>query len=229
MFSCLATLCLTKKDISKLDIHLNRYVTYLQKFYKGTPRSFSLLVGGSLPGEAIFHRKQLSLFDMICRLEDTDPLKMHAKYILTTQNIKCKSWFNQIEKLCEIYVLPKCLTWLNSPPEKDYLKKLVKLKIIDYWQIKLREEALQLKSLKYFNPYYYSLNFPSKAYKAAGVNRYEVLKLNIQLLMLSGRYRTAKLCRFWTSNKAGFCQMGHPCFEYVDTIAHILVQCPSVL
>ena len=103
-------------------------------------------------------------------------------------------------------------------------------KVENNWLLanKLPEEASQLRSLQYFNPNFYSINFPTKAYQAAGVNRYEVSKLNIQMIMLSGRYRTANLCRFWTSNKEGFCLTGYPCENEIDTISHILVGCKSL-
>ena len=87
-----------------------------------------------------------------------------------------------------------------------------------------------MTSLKYFNPGFYSLAYPSKVYMAAGESRYEVAKLIVQLKMLSGRYRTALLSRHWTENKAGICLTGEHCQQQglIESICHILTTCVSL-
>ena len=126
-----------------------------------------------------------------------------------------------------MYSLPTCQKMIEYPLSKDKFKRLVKFRIIDFWQHLLRYEARQLKSLKYFNPDFYSLAFPCKVYLAAGQTRYEVAKLNVQLKMLSGRYRTSHLSRYWTNNKAGICMTGDFCKSHgiIETVSHILTSC----
>ena len=46
--------------------------------------------------------------------------------------------------------------------------------------------------------------------------------------MLSGRYRTESLSRFWSGNKAGFCLLGTPCSNLVETLPHLLITCPAL-
>ena len=111
---------------------------------------------------------------------------------------------------------------------KVEFKKMIKLKIVDYWKKLLRKEASGLRSLKYFRPYFYSLSYPSKVYIAAGNSRYEQAKLNIQLKFLSGRYRTSQLCRFWSDNKDGKCLIGFPCDGLSDSVCHIISECKSL-
>ena len=63
----------------------------------------------------------------------------------------------------------------------------------------------------------------------AGDYPYEVCKASIQLLFLSGRYRTEKLCRHWSKNPSGFCLS--PSCEgkgAVEDIHHIFLQCDSL-
>ena len=45
--------------------------------------------------------------------------------------------------------------------------------------------------------------------------------------MLSGRYRTKKLCRFWSSNKEGIC-LNCPELKQQEDITHILLVCPAL-
>ena len=203
----------------------NKNIRNIQRLLNWTPRSFYLLIGGSLPGIAILHQRQLTLFGMICRLADSNSLLCHAKYYFST-DLNYESWFQQIEELCSTYDLPSCQQLIDLKLEKVCYKKLIKLKIADHWQAKLREEAAQLSSLKYFKPQFYSLLSPSKAYETVGYNRYEIAKLNIQLKMLSGRYPTEKLARYWSQNKNGFCLLGPPCSNKSETISHILTECP---
>ena len=47
--------------------------------------------------------------------------------------------------------------------------------------------------------------------------------------MLSGRYRTEKLCSHWSQNKPGYCLLPSCAGqERVEDIAHILISCPSL-
>ena len=73
-----------------------------------------------------------------------------------------------------MYQLPHTLLLLFNPPVKLQFKKLVKAKVVDYWEKKLRAEAAFLPSLVFFNPYFLSLTTPHKLLTYAGPNSYEV-------------------------------------------------------
>ena len=79
------------------------------------------------------HQRQLTLFLMICHLPD-DPLHAHAEHVLLHSDICSKSWFIQVRNICAQYDLPHPLTLLQSPPAKQRMRKLLKLKITEYWQ-----------------------------------------------------------------------------------------------
>ena len=101
--------------------------------------------------------------------------------------------------------------------------------IISYWETRLRNEACPLKSLQYFKPHYMSLTTPHPMVTSAGSSPYEVTKAGVQALFLSGRYRTEKLCRFWSNNHNGYC-LGPQCSEskVVEDEEHILLHCKSL-
>ena len=75
----------------------------------------------------------------------------------------------------------------------------------------------------------YQLPHPHPSIVSAGPSPYEVTKALVQVLFLSGRYRTEKLCRFWSSNPNGYC-LGPLCRErsVVEDEEHILLQCRSL-
>ena len=162
---------------------------------------------------------------MICRLPN-DPLNIHAKNILTMSKRSCKSWFWQIRDLFLQYNLPHPLQLLHHPPDKERFRKLVRSRVIDHWEQKLRMEASILPSLVYFHPQFMSLAKPHPLWLTAGANPHEVSKAIQQAKLLSGRYRTESLCRHWSTNKEGFC-LSPTCCEESESVEHILVHCQA--
>ena len=163
---------------------------------------------------------------MICRLKG-DPLHCHAQYALLHSKKCAKSWFLQVKDICLKYGLPHPLKLLNDPPTRLRLKNLVKTKIYEYWQKLLTSEALPMPSLSHFNPFRHTLLRPHPLWSAAGSSPYEVNKATIHARMISGRYRTDSLCRFWSDNQHGYC-LADTCHEVVGDLEHLLLHCPAL-
>ena len=62
---------------------------------------------------------------------------------------------------------------------------------------------------------------------STGDSGYEVSKLIVQLKLLSGRYRTERLCQFWSDNREGVC-LFNTCLGQSDTVDHIVSVCPAL-
>ena len=45
--------------------------------------------------------------------------------------------------------------------------------------------------------------------------------------MISGRYRTESLCRFWSDNRQGYC-LATTCSQTVRDLEHLLLHCPAL-
>ena len=97
---------------------------------------------------------------------------------------------------------------------------------MDYWEKKLRAEAVALPSLACFDPRYMSLAKPHPIWWTAGSNPYEVAKALIQCRMLSGRYRTCQLTSHWSDDQTGECP-ALICQSNCETVEHILLHCPA--
>ena len=225
LMSCLGSLLLNPKEVSLIHQHHKTLLQQLQKLHVGTPQSFIYFMAGSLPATAILHVRQLSIFGMICRLPGT-LLHSYAHHVLTTCKPRTSSWFARIRSLCLQYSLPHPLTFLEAPLSKAVFKKLIKSKVMDYWEQKLRLESRALTSLVYFDPRYMSLARPHPIWWTAGSNPYEVSKAVIQCRMLSGRYRTYQLTSHWSDNKAINCP-SPICQSSVETLEHLLLHCPA--
>ena len=192
LLSGLGSLVLSEKEITRLDQHYKVTSQNIQKLLSKTPRSVVFFLAGSLPLRALLHLRQLALFGMITRLGG-DRLNSHAIHVLKTAKYSYKSWFWQIRDICLLYGLPHPLLLLDNPPTKHTFKQLIKSKVIDHWEIKLRDEAGTLKSLSNFHPQYMSLTKPHPLWSTVGSNPHEVTKAIQQARFLSGRYRTETL------------------------------------
>lgn len=209
-----------------LDCHCRDVLCCLLRLHKRTPQSFIYFLAGSLPGSALLHMRQLSLFGMICRMP-SNILHDHATNIFTNVTNAKVSWFHHIRQLCLQYDLPYPLDLLLIPMEKNKFKNLVKSKVVSYWEVKLREEAVALKSISSFKPAFMSLVKPHPLWTTARHSPRKVSMALVQAIMLSGRYRTNALTRHWTSTD-GSCSLSSECRNYLEDIPHILASCPAL-
>ena len=229
LLSGLGSIVLNKSEKSMISQYLKRTVQTLQKLMDRTPPCVVYFLGGVLPGTAVIHKKQMSIFGMVIRSPGS-VIHTHAVQILSSAKPSSHSWFLQIRELCLMYQLPHPMSLLEKPPTASFYKKLVNSKIIDYWEIKLCAEALQLKSAPFFNATFMSLAKPHPIWSSCGSNPFECHKAVTASRMLSGRYPTDNLQRHWTpDNKEGFCLL--PSCRHSKpsgTLDHLLLFCPSL-
>ena len=163
---------------------------------------------------------------MICRLPQSI-LHRIARYVLVTSSSKSRSWFSHIRTLCSQYQLPHPLVLLDNPLTKSSFKSLVKSKVQDYWECKLRQSTLTLSSLSYFHPDFMSLTTPHPLLSTCGSNSFEVSKSVIVSRIMSGRYRSDKLLKHFDKNHTGQCSLCT--WECEGSIEHLLVSCPALM
>ena len=191
LLSGLASLVLTKVEENLVESHLKETISNLQRLLPGTPRSVIHFLAGCLPGSALLHLRKLSIFGMIARLPN-NILHRHAMNIFSQATISNKSWFHKIRDLCLKYNLPHPSELLKADLTKEQFKKLVKAKVVDFWQTKLREEAQLLPSLSFFSPNFMSLTSPHPVWWTAGSSPAKIAMATVQSWMISGRYITQK-------------------------------------
>ena len=227
LLSGITTLVLTNSETKLIDQHVKNKLQNLQKLMDRTPDCVVAFLGGHLPGSAILHMRQLSIFGMICHLPGT-LLHQVAEHLLITAKTTSGSWFVQVRDLFVKYSLPPPLALLRCPPSKASFKSMVKSGVINFWETKLRAEAKPLPSLQYFKPDYMSLVKPHQIWTSCGSNPFEVNKAVIQARMLSGRYITDQLSRHWTTNRSGFCTLPNCTMNTSGSLEHLLLLCPAL-
>ena len=230
LMSGLGALILKKSELAAINKHHKLTINNLLRLPTRTPQSVCYFLAGSLPGEALVHLRQLSLLGMISDLPGTTihNIAVDSFSVKSTSS----SWFYQVRETCLQYQLPHPLELLTVPPPytKDAFKSLAKKNVLNYWEIKLRKEASDLSSLKYFQPQFMSLSKPHPIFMSAGSSPYEVVKAGVQATILSGRYKTERLCRHWSENKEGFCILPS-CLgkQLLEDERHILLDCGSLV
>jgi hypothetical protein len=235
LLSGLATMVLAPSDLAVIIGNFKQHVERLLKLHSATPECVVWFLGGCLPFEALLHLRIFSLFGMITRLQNgNNVIASHARNMLASAKPSSKSWFLELQKISLKYLLPHPVTFLNNPPAKQTFKRLVKSSIIDYWEKKLRAQAIFLKegSLKYFDTSYMSLSTTHPLFTTCGTSPYEVSKAVIQARYLSGRARVESLTRHWDkSNKEGICPLCRNVQPTVGTIEHLLLSggCPALV
>ena len=192
-----------------------------------TPDPVIYFLAGTTPIEAHLHRKQLSIFGMISRLPNNILHKIATK-ILSIDPDNSKSWFIRIRLLCAQYSLPAPLKILMNPPSKAVFKRLVKSKILDFWETELRTEAATKSTLIYFKPEFMSLSHPHQIFLSCSSNPFETNKSICQAALLSGRFKTDYLARHWVKeNPVGYCVLCTH-LQLHDTLEHFLILCDNL-
>ena len=162
LVSGLSSLVLSSREVASLEQQYKKTLQNILKLSTSSPSSLVHFVAGSMPLTAILHSRQITLFGMISRLPG-DPLqKLAHQSLLTSQTF---SWFTRVRDLMQQYLLPHPLVILANPPKKEDFKKLIKAKILDYWEKKLRAEAALLPSLNYVYTQFMSLSCPHKLWQ----------------------------------------------------------------
>ena len=198
------------------------------KLHDKTPDCVVHFLSGTLPGSAVLHLRQLTLFGMISRLEN-NILRKIAVNVLIEGKPNSKSWFQQIRDICIKYQLPLPLIILENPPTKLAFKHLCKQKVTGFWRRKFQIDAIKLTSLRYLKPEFIDLSSPHPIFTTLNANPYETKKAKIQSRFLSGRYRTEKLCRFWSKNIGGICLLDSCRFDGIpDELEHIIYSCKGL-
>ena len=219
LFSGIASLYLSKPEIAILAKHLKETTENILKLHSRTPEPVVFFLAGRLPGEAVLHLRQLTLFGMICRLPENILHKI-AEKVLISANQKSRNWFADIREICFRYNLPHPLLLLKNPPSKQSFKAMCKTNVTDYWQTELRAQSAALKSLKFFKPQFMSLNRPHPMLRWA-TDSYKVNKCITVSRLLSGRFRCGSLVRhMYPHMSTGLCEL---CGIEVEDIPHIVL------
>ena len=117
---------------------------------------------------------------------------------------------------------------MANPPSATSFQNTAKQKVLDYWNLKFRAAINDLDSLSMFRAEYMILCNPHPIWTSAGSSPFEIKKATVQARMLSGRYRTCWLRRYWSGDPTGHCKVPG-CTDQPGTLQHIATgECPGL-
>ena len=99
LYSDMASLLFTKADVEILAKHVKETTENLLKLHPKSPEPVVFFLAGRLPGKALLHLKQLTLFGMICHLPG-NILHNIGMSLLTKASQNDRNWFANIRDIC---------------------------------------------------------------------------------------------------------------------------------
>ena len=83
LLSGMGSIVLNKAETDMINTFIKQKTQNLQKLMDKTPASVVAFLGGTLPGYALLHLKQFSIFGMITRLQSTSILSKHGLQVFS--------------------------------------------------------------------------------------------------------------------------------------------------
>ena len=103
------------------------------------------------------HKRALTLFGNICRLDESEIEKQLARRQLAVKGLEGNSWYIEIRKLLIKYGLPDCWELIENPPTKHRWKAQVNKLVNEYWSTTIKQRARLYPSLNCLNTEEYFL------------------------------------------------------------------------
>ena len=117
--------CPNKTLTDKLERVYRKFLKQVLSLPDTVADSASYILSGAIPIEAVVHKRALSLFGSICRLDETAAVeKQLARRQLAVKSIDSSSWYISIRKILTKYSLPDGWNLLDNPPQKQGGKPL---------------------------------------------------------------------------------------------------------
>ncbi|MEW8547264.1 MAG: hypothetical protein AB2693_27460, partial [Candidatus Thiodiazotropha sp.] len=183
------------------------------------------ILSGAIPVEAVIHKRALTFYGSICRLDESTIEKTLARRQLCVKSYAGNSWFVEIRRLCVKYGLADPYSFLDCPPSKYQWKRMVREAVNTYWASTLKERAALYQALDFLHVDNF---WPGKKHPIimnVG-NVTDIPRIHTKLKMVTGTY-------VLQSNRASFnqnqvdatCQL---CHQADETISHFLLDCSSL-
>ena len=221
----LETQILNKKQYEMLETFYRTTLRQLQALPQNVAREAIYLLLGVLPLEAILHMRTLNLLQKIGQ-DETSLLYQVAVRQLAVKTAKSHSWFIYTTRLCDQYGLPHPFDIITQYKEKCEWKTVLKDKVHEYWEKKLKDLASSKSTLRYINISAMSLTKPHIVWSAALGSVQQVERAIIKARILTGTYNLhGKYIHFKDYDENPKCKL---CNNDNEMREHFLIDCPAM-
>ena len=157
------------------------------------------ILSGQLPVEAQIHKRRLSLYENIVRMDCVERDLAYRQ--LALKDSASKSWVVSLQEI--LYGLPNAQEVLDSPPEKLNWKVKVKRSVNEHWRKVIIKEAEQMSTLEFLNISSYTPGKVHPMWTNCKYNANSLLKAFAQVTHIyllqsvrarSNQYQVSRLC-----------------------------------
>ncbi len=214
----------TAKQIKQLDTFYRKFLKQILSLPQTVANPAVYILSGTIPIEAYIHKRSLTLFGNICRLENSVENSI-VKRQLSVKSIYSCSWSSQIRQILLKYELPEPLDLLDNPVEKAKWKSQVNKAVNNYWTDKIKHSSTLYPSLKYLNVDRYRHGATHQLVTTIK-NAAEIPRINTKMKIATGTY-------ILQVNRASFNQnTTNPecmlCKSSDETLQHFLLECTAL-
>ena len=208
--------------VEKLERTYKQFIKHVLSLPTTVADSAVYNISGTIPIAGVIHKRALTLFGNICRLDDSIIEKQLALRQFAVKTHNSSSWFLAIKKILVKYDLPGCWDILIEPPTKYRWKSLVNKQVNSYWAERIKSRASLYSSLRYLALESY---YPGKTHwvlQHTGVAR-DIPCISTKLKLLTGSYILQVNRAAFNQNQVDpTCMM---CQQAPETVDHFLVEC----
>ena len=211
--------------MERLDRLLKKFLKMILSLPDTVADPAVYVLSGLTPVECIVHKRALTLYGSIRRLDDKATEKQLAVRAVSVKAYSGSSWYVEVRKLLVRYGLPPALDILNNPPSKYRWKRLVRQHVDRYWSECIKRQAALYSTLRFMHAdeYYPGKKHPS-VQSVTGVR--DVPRVGVKAKLITGTY-------ILQVNRASFNQneISRTCLlcqQEDETTEHFILHCTAL-
>ena len=220
----LDTMHLNATDLVALECKYRKVLKHMMSMPDCVSTPMVYLTIGILPATA---QRDLEIMGLLGQLGLCDDENQNVRRSIVSNlaffDDKFAGWSGVVRRTAAVYGLPDPMQYLEHPWRPDRWRSHCRTVITEYWDTKLRADALPRSSSQYADIESLSTTVPMRIWQQAGLNSTAVKQATIVSWMYCGTYFTRELMHVMHKAKTSSCACNP---EIIENVSHILLQCP---
>ena len=220
MLHSLEALILKNGELELLEIQFRKMLRCLQHLPESTALPAVYLLLGCLPIQAQYEQRKLGFFNR-CLLRENSVEQEVMKRQLSMKDLDSHSWTVDLRLLLHKYELPGAFSLTMATPGKELWKRMVKDKVTEHWESKLREQMRNRKTLEYMNPEVCAVGVVHPVWRFCRTSA-DIYMASVKVRLMVKRYPLSGET-YSGARRRERCTL---CGEAPETTEHFLLECP---
>ena len=214
-----------QKSLDILERLHRKFMKHILSLPVNTADTAIYILSGTIPIEGCIHKRALSLYGNICRLDQTSIEWRLAERQLSTKTEKSNSWFIAIKNICVKYGLTDPIEMLYKPIAKLAWKRSVNQHVDRYWVEKIKFESTLYPSLPFLSFSTYTCGRRHPLLQDVR-NQQEIPRIRLKLKVVTGTYILQVNRSSFNQNRIDpTCLM---CGNGEENIEHFILECEAL-